>query len=155
MNAKLSVKAQWVALLYLHQDDACLIWPFGIKPDGYPRDLWFKGVMHRTPRIICLILNGSPLFAGAEAAHECGNRLCVNPKHISWKTHTENMEDTERHGTRTRGMRMGSAKLTDEKVREIRRLNGSGPSRKIGSLFGVNHKTIQAIWRGETWRHVA
>lgn len=44
------------------------------------------------------------LFTGClpddqDAAHECHNKLCVNPSHLKWEGHKENVLETfERHG---------------------------------------------------------
>ena len=54
-----------------------------------------------------------------------------------------------------RGERQGSAKLTAEKVIEIRRLHEEGGTiMGIARAFGVSPPTIYAIIRGKTWRHV-
>ena len=56
-----------------------------------------------------------------------------------------------------------NAKLTEEQVREIRKLGlvegrerpGSGNgSRAVAARYGVSHVTVQRIWRGQIWTHV-
>lgn len=53
------------------------------------------------------------------------------------------------------GVTNGNAKLTDEDVREARRLRVDGWSYpKIGARFGVAARTARTAVIGETWRHV-
>lgn len=48
------------------------------------------------------------------------------------------------------------SKLTEDQVREIRRLYATGTTtyRKLGSIFGVTHRMIRLIVTGEKWQHV-
>lgn len=77
------------------------------------------------------------------------------------RLHPERMPHGETHGTQTqpervaRGERNGSAKLTEARVREVRRLSADGDSqRKIALLMGVSQRAIAFIVHGETWRHI-
>jgi hypothetical protein len=56
----------------------------------------------------------------------------------------------------TKGEAQGMAKLTEESVREIRRLYATGEysQRKLAKQFGVAAPTIIRAVRRETWRHV-
>lgn len=75
----------------------------------------------------------------------------------TWK----NLPLSERHaallasGYRTvqRGIDASSTKLTEEQVREIRRMRGRS-QRKIARKFGLGKSTVGAILRGETWTHL-
>lgn len=106
------------------------------------------------------------------ACHRCGNPSCCNPAHIYAGTDAQNARDRERHGrtasgarngrhtrpeTSPVGTRHGSAKLTDEQVRDIRRIyRGGGISQdEISYRFGVSQSVISGIVRLKGWRHVA
>jgi hypothetical protein len=90
-----------------YQSADCLIWPYSRNNHGYGQISWVTNGKKR-PRaasnLICELAHGPAPFAKAEAAHECGNGHlgCVNPQHLSWKTHYENVQDAVRHG-RMRG----------------------------------------------------
>lgn len=57
---------------------------------------------------------------------------------------------------RQKGTAVALSKLTDDDVREIRRLLRLGNSQAtVGSQFGVSQHTISSIHLGKTWRHVA
>lgn len=54
-----------------------------------------------------------------------------------------------------RGEQLGTSKLTEEKVREIRRLHAAGiPQVEIAKQFGVRQTNISMIVCRHTWRHV-
>jgi hypothetical protein len=58
-------------------------------------------------------------------------------------------------GALARGEQSGAAKLTEDQVREIRRLAAEGWSQpKLGRRFGVVHATVGRIIRGKGWSHV-
>jgi len=58
------------------------------------------------------------------------------------------------HGTRPRGEKQGSAKLTTAAVLEIRALKGTAPYSQIGQRFGVGGAAIGKIVRFERWGHI-
>lgn len=128
----------------------CLVWPFSRDQDGYSKaSLGGKSTL--VHRYICELVNGAPPSQKHEAAHNCGNRSCVNPNHLSWKTHTGNMADKLIHGTHNRGARNGISKLNEEQVREILSLKGKASLREIGLLFGVSSSAVWNIHSGRLW----
>src|SRR5690606_7588220 len=66
--------------------DECILWPFSKSAKGYGRARW-KGRDSNAHRIVCELVHGKPPTPKHEAAHLCGNRACVNPGHLQWKTH--------------------------------------------------------------------
>ena len=135
-----------------YQEDNCLKWPFGIGYRGYGH-VWLNGKMQQVHRVVCEMVHGPALTFKHEAAHSCGKGAygCCNPRHLSWKTRVENEQDKLLHGTRARGERNGSAKLTEEDVRMIRLLAGTMLSQKIADRFGVSQTVICGIIRRDRW----
>jgi hypothetical protein len=87
--------------------------------------------------------------------HSCDNTICVNPEHLREGTQKENAEDRIKRNRQWRGAQFPQAKLTDEKVREIRNLRTEGLSYlKIANVFNVSESTIREILAGIRWRHV-
>lgn len=54
-----------------------------------------------------------------------------------------------------RGEEVGSAKLTDAAIIEIRRLRAAGEKLMVlGALYGVHFSTISMICRRRSWAHI-
>jgi hypothetical protein len=75
--------------------------------------------------------------AGMQIDHLCRNRACVNPDHLEAVTPAENAQ------------RGAAAKLTPEKVRDIRKSKASIVS--LTKKYGVSQTTIYNVMRGRTW----
>jgi hypothetical protein len=87
--------------------------------------------------------------------HRCDTRLCGNPAHLFTGTSLDNWLDSIAKGRQPvviPGEANGSAKLTDNDVRAIRRFKG--PAAVLAKKYGVNFCTILRVIRRETWRHV-
>src|SRR5579859_6085572 len=97
---------KWLIAHRNYDGEGCLIWPFGRIPFGYGT-VRFNGTGEHMSahRYMCILAHGDPPAEGLHAAHDCGNGHlgCVHPKHISWKTVQENIDDRVRH----RKLRMG------------------------------------------------
>lgn len=145
----------------------CDFWPFGClrrkdheKGCG-PAILWVGGGYELVSRLTCRAIYGPPPSVKHEAAHSCGNGHlgCINPKHLSWKTHKENCQDKIEHGTSgfgkpcfgVRGSKHGGAKLSEQQVLLIRKLIEIRSTKKIAREFGVSRATITDIKLGNTW----
>lgn len=85
--------------------------------------------------------------------HECDNRRCVNPMHLSEGTHKENMAQMADRRRAARGPRHPKAKLTMAKAVSIVLLNKSGDysTRELAAMFGVHQSNIAAIVIGKIW----
>lgn len=139
-----------VALLFDGKE--CLIWPFGVNSKGYGC-VTVDGKKTYAHRYICERKHGAPPTATHQAAHSCGKGHlgCVHPAHLSWKTPIQNKADELVHGTRARGERMGTVKLTEGQVRTILGLKGVRTQKEISKQFGVAQIQISRIHRGERW----
>jgi len=104
-------------------------------------------------RLVCQTVHGAPPFEGAEAAHHCGNRLCVNPQHIRWATAAENARDRIMHGTSGRNAANAAAKLSEDDARSIRREYALGlrSQEKIGERYGISQPAVSLIVRRINW----
>lgn len=134
--------------------DECILWPFARSGRGYG-SLSLNGVICNVHREVCLRVHGDPPSSDHEAAHSCGIRACVNPRHLRWATASENQMDRVIHGTSNRGERSASAKLTEDDVREIRALKGVLGNKRAAKKFGVTPGHISMIRNRTKWGHVA
>lgn len=106
-------------------------------------------------RLVCLAFHGEPSTAGLDACHRNGDPTDNNPGNLYWGARSDNVADARRHGTIARGARHGLAKLSDDSVREMRRLRGGRtPRAVIAERFGVSLSTVRDVCRGERWKHV-
>lgn len=120
---------------------------------GYGAIGW-QGRYVRSHRLAYELAKG-PIPDGLVVRHSCDNEACCNPAHLLVGTQKDNMRDAsdrERLG-KTRGSASPHAKLTDDDVRAIRA--STEPSRATGRLYGVSHRTVLLIRRGEAWSHVS
>lgn len=137
-------------------NEACIRWPYATSSNGYPK-MFIGGATTSVHRHVCRLTRGDPSDESLDAAHDCGDRTCINPAHISWKSHHDNMQDMIAHGRSTRGERSNRAKLTRADVREIRRVMGDHAPykanfRDVAQQFGVAAATIQQIARRAKWK---
>jgi hypothetical protein len=144
----------WLEAELRRETDACIDgWPFGVV-DGYP-SMTFDGRSTYLNRYVCERFHGPPPSPTHQAAHSCGRRICLNPRHLRWATPAENWSDRILHGTDLRGERAPRAKLTEAQVREIREARGRGETlTAIGSRYGVTDVLVSRIARRDLWKHV-
>jgi hypothetical protein len=137
-----------------HTGDECLPWPFFINSRaGYPQAK-LEGRFRLVHRFVCEKVNGEPPTTGHQAAHACGRRDCVNPRHIFWKTRRENEADKVIHGTNLAGERNPNAKLTADEVTAIRVLRGRLSTSKIAEIFGIKPDYVYVVQQRHSWKHV-
>lgn len=87
--------------------------------------------------------------------HKCDNRKCVNPDHLFLGSIKENMEDCVAKGRINRGEDRPQSKLTEENVREARKLRQSGMGwAKLAAKYDVAQWCIISAVTGKTWAHV-
>jgi hypothetical protein len=133
--------------------DDCIDWPFATVPDGYGK----IGVGGRTVIVavlVCESVHGNRPTAKHEVAHSCGRRVCVNPRHVRWATHAENMADRVQHGTvvSAKGERHWKARLTEADVAEIRRRCAAGERQAdVGATFGLSPQYVSLIALRKRW----
>lgn len=87
--------------------------------------------------------------------HLCHNKNCVNPAHLATGTQYDNVMDSVRDGRWCIGERRPETHLTENDVREIRRLCRTDMrKREIAKMFNVVPSTISNIVSGYSWKHL-
>ena len=135
------------------KDDECLPWPFETK-DRRRIHVRVDGKIKIVFRHVCELAHGAPPTEKHEAAHSCGRGDigCVNGSHLRWDTKLGNQGDKFIHGTDLRGAKNWSTKLSEDDVREIRRLIAEGFSQtKISVKLSINRNTVKSISAGRSW----
>lgn len=99
--------------------------------------------------------NVGKIPAGAIVMHTCDNPACTNPNHLVVGTPALNAADrTEKcRGGSRKGEANGRAKLTTDKVQQIKSLFRSGmyTKRGLGEMFGVSDSAVFNIVSGKAW----
>lgn len=134
------------------------------RPDGYLQANCFRRpqLVHR---LVCLAFHGEPPAGKPEVRHLDGTRDNNRPENLCWGSGSENARDTLRHGShpsqkcperQRRGEGVVTHKLTEDDVREIRRLFGArlSSAAMLAARFSVCEATIYKAVTREYWRHV-
>jgi hypothetical protein len=151
-------------------EDQCWVWTGGQK-NGYGR---FK--VDRTdyrPHRIAYYLQHCKDPGSLLVCHKCDNPLCCNGNHLFLGTSAENNQDRDQkgrhraasgifHGSKTkpekfvRGSGVNGSKLTEDQVREIRRLYETGQFTfsALGRMYGISHRSASKLVYKQTWAHV-
>ena len=149
----------WAKVDIAPDSDACWLWTASVfTASGY-------GQFDRTGahRKAWELTNG-PIPDGLCVLHHCDVKKCVNPKHLYVGTHRQNIQDMDDRGRRNHnrarlrqvmvgrnwiGANHPGAKLTDEQIREVRRLIREGNSQSaIAQKFSVSQSLISRIEHG-------
>jgi hypothetical protein len=87
--------------------------------------------------------------------HEDGNKANNTPRNLTWMTRPENEEHAKINGLKASGERINHAKLTADKVRQIKVRWAAGEGTvPLSKEFGVSNVSVHNIVRGKTWRGV-
>jgi hypothetical protein len=142
----MSRSQDWLLSHKGHKGKECLIWPFSCCTPGYGQ-CYADGRSQMAHRYMCILVHGEPP-KDHETAHSCGNRRCVNPRHLSWKTKTDNQLDRNSQGTSK--THIGRWVLTPKQVAAIRKSKAKSPV--LAARYGVTESNIRLIRAGKIWR---
>ncbi len=148
MRARHGDPGAFIAKALGYKGNACLLWPYATAR-GYGK-AWVGDRLVTVHNHICRIVHGAPPTPKHHAAHTCGLRGCVSPRHVRWATPAENESDKLRHGRDNRGAKNSFAKLTWEAVCAIR----SQPNKALGEWaaeYGVSKQTVCKARLRQTW----
>lgn len=125
-----------------------------LDKDGYPR-VKHQGKLWRLNRLIFTYVNGK-IPEGKVIGHRCNNKGCINPFHLYLTTAAENSTQAKLDGLYSSGIENGRAKLSEEEVRELRRLyyEESVSQDELAAKYDLSQSTVSAIVRNETYKQV-
>jgi hypothetical protein len=144
--------------LVLLETDDHVIWPLHLATVGYGV-VTLNGRNHYVHRL-ALERHTSPQPSHVLACHipQLGcPKACMNYRHLYWGDQGTNAADTVTDGVSTRGERHGRHVLTEDDVREIRRLFDRMPGSMSARCalmapdYGVSKYTIKAVVNRSNW----
>lgn len=151
-----SLRKRLAAGIERRGDGEC--WPWtGSQRNGYGA-IKHQGRVLGTHCVSFVVANG-PIPDGRLVTHDCDNRLCCNPAHLTAGTAVSNVREMYARIAmrKARGEMMQNAKLTDELVRFIfaaKVVHGSS-NRRIASELGLRPRLIDKVVSRQAWSHVA
>lgn len=134
--------------------DDCWIWLSSRNRKGYGT-FWLSGC--RSAHRVSYEMAYGPIPDGMMLLHSCDNPPCVNPRHLSPGTNSDNQRDSAVKGRHVslRGDGGNAAKLTVGDVREIKAALGEGMSGvELARRYGVTDGAISHIKTGFHWGHI-
>ena len=131
----------------------CWIWMGGKTGQGYGATE-IDGVYYSVHRLAAKIWL-KDYSDTSHVLHKCDIPACFNPEHLEMGSQSKNMFDAYKRGKKCAvGKKNGQAILTEDDVREIRRLYVKGNQPRLAERFGVTRANISAIVRRESWGHI-
>lgn len=139
-----------------NEKTGCWDWNGSTRKGGYGR-ISYEGQGLVVTRVVLERELGRILDPKEFVLHSCDRPICVNPAHLrpgNTKDNTRDMLERGR-GNPPRGEINGNAKLTVEKVREIRSRRGNGETGvSLAREFDVSPSLISHICKRQKWSHV-
>lgn len=126
---------------------------------GYPMVVLCKDGAHKdfyVHRLVLLAFVGPPP-KGHECNHKNGTKTDNRPENLEWVLPSENIKHSiEVLGHSRTGSDGPGAKLTEDDVREIRRLYKTGKwnQYELANIFGVSQPAVSNIVRRTAWASV-
>lgn len=140
----------------VRRGDECWLWSGNVNPDGYGYFRYGSRTdntrRHVRAHRFAYELTHGDIPPKMEICHHCDTPLCVRPEHLFVGTRQDNVRDCQSKGRTTKGERSASAKLTAEKVIQLRRLYSEGVNRQtLSEIFGISKAQIYKIATYQCW----
>lgn len=130
-------------------ENGCMLWTLGIDKDGYGY-YSIKGKTYIAHRFLYGLIFPSD-YQGLVVMHACDVRTCCNIDHLSIGTFSENTFDMIKKSRNVKGCLVGTSKLTEEQVKEIRSKYPAKSAIHLAKEYGVCRSTIHYLLNGTTY----
>jgi HNH endonuclease len=150
--------------LRVQKSETCWLWT-GAKVRGRYGQLMVENKLVYAHRFAYELAYG-PIpqgigYHGICVCHRCDNPSCVRPDHLFLGTHQENISDRdakgrqwqgEKRSSANRGARNPQAKLSTDKIIEIRK--DQRPLRDVAEHYQVSISTVSMVRTRRRWAHI-
>ncbi len=155
MNINLELIERFHEKWDLDKEGKCWVWSASKAGKGYGQIKIPKTRKQVYAHRLSYMIHKGEITEGLDVCHTCDNPSCVRPSHLFLGTREDNLQDMKSKDRHLKGSRNNQSKLTDEKVRQIHKMNLSGLSQmKIAKSFNVSQGTIWKILKGLRWEHI-
>lgn len=135
--------------------DGCWKWIGNKYPNGYGKVRCQPFGMRPSAHRASWIVYKGPIPDNMLVCHHCDNRLCVAPHHLFLGTTSDNLRDMHEKNRGMKGDNHCNAKLSVNKVKEIKKLLKEKVSHNnIAQIYKVSSSLITSINTGKVWKHV-
>jgi hypothetical protein len=86
--------------------------------------------------------------------HKCDNPSCVRPDHLILSTQKNNIEDKVYKDRQAKGSKVGTSKLSESDIIEIKNLIKTLSYGKIAKKYNVDRSLIYLISKEKAWKHI-
>lgn len=124
-------------------DDECWPWRASLSTTGYGQIKNGSKIV-RAHNAVCRLAHGEPM-GDQHALHSCDNKLCCNPKHLSWGDRYRNMQEA-----RDRSF-VGKQRLSREQADAIKASAASVSS--LCAEYGISRWQVTNIRSGRQWNN--
>lgn len=134
----------------------CWLWAGAIMTGGYGFMKYNSDI--KSAHRFSFFIHNNDFNPSLCVLHKCDVRCCVNPDHLFQGTYSDNAKDREskKRGNLKHGIHNGRAKLTDEKVKELRLKWSTGEysQRQLAKEYGVDQAKVWSVLHNKSWKHV-
>lgn len=139
----------------------CWIWTGSCDSRGYGQIRVSRNYAPRVTRVMLAWVDGIEIpDKDTFVLHSCDIPSCVNPMHLRWGSHKENVRDAVgrkryKNNFNMQGETHWRAKLAENDVIEIRNRHNNGEKKRaLSNEYGVSFQTISHIVNRVTWTHI-
>jgi hypothetical protein len=154
--------------IIIDPETGCHNWKGSCSPKGYAQLVLYVrntkighnsyrsiNELYRVNRIAYAIAHPSENIDHRVIRHTCDNPKCCNPDHLLSGTQSENILDKIKRGRQASGSNIASSKLTEDKVKELRKDRVAGMTyKKLAIKYGVTYNAVYSVINGLTWKHL-
>jgi hypothetical protein len=132
----------------------CWIWQGAKFNHGYGQIV----IMHKYELVhrVSFKEHGNELSDDEDLLHRCDTKLCARPSHMTAGTHLDNMADMRSKKRQAVGTRVPTARLNDEKVKELRGLwkTNKHSAVALAARFDISERAARDAINYKSWKHV-